>query len=227
VLIVFEDEDAGHEGGAVPAGAINVSHGGRRRATARASTLVKGGRWSAREANVFKHTKRWVILGAAAAAIVIAASVVIVAQAQGRGPRSHGFGPFGHARGAFGWALLQHALDDLDVSQSQREQLHGVLQGRRDEIRAVAQRFVAAGRSLTDLALADQVDEAAIRAQAAALGDAAADAALLRASIHAQTAQILTPEQQQALREHRTRFRARIDEGMKRLDGELNRRLEK
>jgi len=169
---------------------------------------------------VVKHTKRWMILAAAAAVAGGAlATGGVVAHAQG-------FGLRGPMRGGFGWAAFEHALDDLDVSEAQREQLRGVLRGRRNEIQALAQRAVTTGRTLADLSTADQIDEAAIRAQAAALGETAAEAALLRASIHAEAAQILTPEQQQKLREQRTRFRARVDERMKQLQGELKRRLD-
>ena len=66
----------------------------------------------------------------------------------------------------------------------------------RDELRAVGERVMAANHAQRDAVTAAQFDEQAVRAKAAELAAAEADAAVLRAKVHSEVFAVLTPEQQ-------------------------------
>ena len=131
-----------------------------------------------------------------------------------RGPGGPG-GPGGFGRGGFGGPLGM--LRQLDLTDDQRAQVRQVMDSHRDELRAVGERVMAAHRAQRDVVTSAQFDEQAVRAKAAELATAEADAAVLRAKVHSEVFAVLTPEQQakaaelEAQREARAQqFRERV-----------------
>jgi len=126
-----------------------------------------------------------------------------------RGPRMRG----AHRMGVAGIPLRQ-----LDLTEEQRQQVRSILQARRDDFQAVGQRLRAAARAQHEAIRRVPVDENEVRARANELAAAQADMAVLRARVHEQVYQVLTPEQQtklQSLRAEREKRRAERAERMK------------
>ncbi len=144
-------------------------------------------------------------LGGAVAAVAVTVLMMGVVEAQqpaGRGYMAGGQGikarPGGRGLMALGFGLRQ-----LDLTEQQRQQIKGILQGHREKAQALAAQGRAAGRALRQ-AIADGADEPTIRAKAADAAKVQADAAVLRAQVRNEIVAVLTPEQQakaKALRE--------------------------
>ena len=163
----------------------------------------------------------------AAALVAVAGTALVHAQAQGTpapqerqagpggGPGGPG-GPWGHGRmgrrgpggpmGAFG------LLRGLDLTEEQRAQVRQIMQGHRDEFRAVEQRLQAAHRAQQDAVEATPFDENAVRARAADVAAIQADAVVLRAKVHSDVFAVLTPEQQAKAAELKTQREQRMQE---------------
>jgi protein CpxP len=119
------------------------------------------------------------------------------AQAGPRGPR--GFrGPGGP--GDFG-------LRGIELTDAQRDQVRAIVDRHRDELGQVRDKLREAHRGLAEATRAESIDEATVRARAAAIGNLMADEAILRARIHGEILPILTAEQRQTLQERRTQRR--------------------
>ena len=158
--------------------------------------------------------------GAVALAGVMAAPVVAQQTApeesrdrgswQGReGGRRAGFhGP----RGMRGMAGLP--LRGLDLTDAQRQQVRSIVEARQGDFKAIGERLRVAQRAQHEAVTRVPVDENEVRARVNELAAVQADAAVLRARIHEQVYQVLTPEQQtkakelQAEREKRRTERA-------------------
>jgi protein CpxP len=106
-----------------------------------------------------------------------------------------GRGMMGRRGGLFG--ELRMGLRALNLTDEQRAQVRTVLQGHRDDVRALVQKGRAARRQLFDAASGSPVDENAVRAASTAVADAAADAAILRAKVRSEIFALLTPEQRE------------------------------
>ncbi len=127
------------------------------------------------------------------------------------GPRRGGGARFGGGSGFE--MLLGRAGEHLGVSKEQQEKLRTVLEGARDNQRTLRVATQEARKALADLAGAETVDEAAIRAQATKLANAEADLALAQAKIAAQVREVLTPEQLAQLKEMRDKRQHRGPRG--------------
>jgi Spy/CpxP family protein refolding chaperone len=148
--------------------------------------------------------------------VVIVAGLGIVAiSAQqgpppGRGPGGMG-GPGGRGPGMFGGpqergpmaGMMMRGLAQLNLTDDQKTQIKSAHESNKENTQAIAKRMIAAREALGDAATAEKIDEADIRAKAGALGAVEADAALLRATVHAQVFALLTPEQQAKARQLR------------------------
>ena len=160
-----------------------------------------------------KH--RGVVAAAVAAVLVTGIAVSVMAQPQG-GPGNtapgmrHG-GPGGPMGGRGGMGLP--GLRQLDLSDSQKEQIQTITQSHRDVMRQIAERTREAQRGMDATAEGTSVDEAGIRAQSTALAAALADGAILRANINAEIFGVLTAEQQQKLTELRAQREQRMKAG--------------
>ena len=178
-----------------------------------------------------------VMLGAMALTAGLAGAASAQPERQGPPPGGPG-GPFGPGgprgpvgmggpgrMGPLGGLLGLHPelpLPALNLTDAQREQVRTILQGHREEGRALMQRGHTALESLRKATEAT-VDEGAAAQQGQALGAVIAEASVLRARVRSEIMTILTPEQQaeaakiQADRDLRMKqFRTRSDEKVRR-----------
>ncbi|HXE80991.1 MAG TPA: Spy/CpxP family protein refolding chaperone [Vicinamibacterales bacterium] len=130
--------------------------------------------------------------GAAAGAVLVAAGLATGAlahsgdgQASERGPR----------------ARMERFARELDLTAEQRDQIRQVRQNHREDLEKVRDRLRTAHRAQREAMRARPVDEARIRAASQDVAAALADMAVLRARIHEQTLEVLTPEQQERAKE--------------------------
>jgi Spy/CpxP family protein refolding chaperone len=100
---------------------------------------------------------------------------------------------------------------ELDVTADQRAQIHEVLKSHRSEIVATVKLLYDARTDLRDVVMTDEADESEIRSAADALGNAIADAAVKRAKLRKEIAPLLTPEQQELVREFMAENDAAVD----------------
>jgi len=113
-------------------------------------------------------------------------------------------GPLGHGRHFSPQRIFARIADRLDLSDIQRDQVKDVLKSHKNEILASIQAVWSSRLALRKAIDADSMDEGAIRARAADLGKAEADAAVLRAQLRAELLPILNDEQKQKLAAFRT-----------------------
>lgn len=93
--------------------------------------------------------------------------------------------------------MLAHLTRHLNLTDAQSQQVKQVLDAHQTEIAAQMQAVKSARETLRQATLASPPDETAIRNAATALGQAAGNAAVLRAQVHAQIVPLLTSDQQQ------------------------------
>ena len=112
-------------------------------------------------------------------------------------PRMGGPGGFRGPGGPLAGLLAVHPelpLAALNLTDAQREQVRTILQGHREEGRALATRAHTALEALRK-ASEGTVDEGAIGQQGQTLGTVIGEAAVLRARVRSEVLAILTPEQ--------------------------------
>src|SRR5436190_5701860 len=152
-----------------------------------------------------------------AAALVVAVGLGAAAHVQntnggpgpfmGRGgpPPGGRFGGPGGPGGPLG--PLGPILQRLNLTESQKNQVKGIVDSHRDEMNAIADRARPAHDALDAAITADTLDEAMIRARSMDVAAIDADMVVLQARIRSEVFQILTPEQQaqakQSQAEHR------------------------
>jgi protein CpxP len=100
-------------------------------------------------------------------------------------------------------------LRQLDLTEEQRTQVRQVMDGHRDELRAVGERLAAAHKAQNDAVTAPQFDESAVRAKSADLAAVMGDAAVLHAKVHSEVFALLTPDQQAKAAELKAQRQAR------------------
>lgn len=178
------------------------------------------------------------IVAVVAVAVVMAAiGVVVSAQmgprrgmGAGQGPGGAGMmGPGPGMRGGLGggpFGMMGPELRALDLTDAQRQQMRAIFESHQDELKALGDRMMTARKALDDSITADTVDEAAIRARAADVGTVEADAAVLRAKMHAAVFAVLTPEQQQKAKELRGTMENRMKGGRERIRQHIEQRFE-
>ena len=128
--------------------------------------------------------------------VVAALSASLLAQGPdgpgGRGERGmRGHGPMGMGRGLEGLPLRS-----LDLTDAQREQVRGIMTARHADFKAIGERLRTAHEAQRQAVTRVPVDENEIRARVSEASAVEADFAILRARIHEQVYQVLTPEQQ-------------------------------
>ena len=139
-------------------------------------------------------------------AVVATAAVPLVAQGPppGGGPMGRGgFGPGMRGPGGPGGPGMLGIPPGIDLTEEQRTQVRGIMESHRDQMQQVGEKVRTAREGLQALIEADTLDEAAVRAKAAEVGAAEADAAIMQAKIRAEVYQILTPEQLQKVKDFR------------------------
>lgn len=121
------------------------------------------------------------------------------------GHEGRGFGPGrpgdpgGRMMGPLGGLLTLNPdlpLSGLNLTDAQREQVRTLIQGRRDEGRALMERARAAMEGMQKATAGTAIDEAAAIERGQALGTVVGEAAVLRARLRNDVLGILTPEQQ-------------------------------
>jgi protein CpxP len=122
--------------------------------------------------------------------------------------RGFGRGPGGPG-GPMGPLGLIHRLE---LSDAQREQVKSLMDSRRNEGKAVADRARSAHEALQAAVSADTFDEGAIRARGAEVAIADADMAVAQGRLYADVLQILTPEQRTQLKTLEAKMKERRGE---------------
>lgn len=122
--------------------------------------------------------------------VVAVLTVPMLAQ----GPEEHGRGMRG--RGAMRMGMQGLPLRGLDLTDAQREQVRGIMSARQADFKAIGDRLRAAHEAQRQAVTRVPVDENEIRARVSEASAVEADFAILRARIHEQVSQVLTPEQQ-------------------------------
>jgi protein CpxP len=122
------------------------------------------------------------------------------------GPGGPGFGPGpGGPLGDLGFALRQ-----LELTDTQREQVRGVMQSHESELRELGERLRTTREALDAAISADTVDESTIRAKSAEWAAVEADGAVLRARVRQEVFNMLTPEQQAKAKELKAQMQQRM-----------------
>jgi protein CpxP len=154
------------------------------------------------------------VAGAVSLGLVAVLSVPVLAQGpdgRGHGRRGDGLGRM--ARGVQGLPLRQ-----LELTDAQREQVRGIVSARSADFKAVADRLRSAREAQQAAVTRVPVDENEVRARVTDAAAIEAEMAVLRARVHEQVYQVLTPEQQQkakTLQADRQKRRAERQERMK------------
>jgi Spy/CpxP family protein refolding chaperone len=158
-----------------------------------------------------RRTFRNSMLATVALALVGGLALAHAAAAQ-PGP----FGPDGHGRrgpgmkgeGRQGGMMLR----GLDLTDAQRTQVRSVFEQHEAEIRALTEKVRTAHRAQHDAAAAVPFDEAQVRARAEEAAAAQTELAVLRARIHGEVFQLLTPEQRAKAQQLRADREKRMQE---------------
>jgi protein CpxP len=172
---------------------------------------------------------RWLGQALAPVVVLVALGTLVVADTAGAQPPG---GPGGRAgrmgryNGPSQGRQLMH-LRALDLSEAQREQIRSIHEQNRESTQAAGERLQVARRALQDAVTADPMNEGAIRVVASELGVAEGDAAVQRASVHAQVWQTLTPEQQLAARDAEAEMEQRRAQRQQRSGERRERRQER
>ena len=120
--------------------------------------------------------------------------------------RSHsGFGP----------RVFSRIARDLDLSADQKARIKTILKAHATEIETQMKASAAARQAVHDAVLSQPVDEAAIRAAAARLGQVHADGAVLFAKVRTEAEPILTDDQRAKIQKFRERGVRRSDAAVK------------
>lgn len=122
---------------------------------------------------------------------------VLSAPLMAQGPEGRG-GMRGHGgmRGPMGARTLGLLVRGLELTDAQREQVRGIVSARQADFKAIGDRLRAAHLAQRQAMTRVPVDENEIRARVSEASAAEADFAVLRARVHEQVYQVLTPEQQ-------------------------------
>ncbi len=156
-------------------------------------------------------TKHGVGIAAGLAVLVLVVGVAaVVTYAQQAGttspqPTQH----YASRRGPL--AALRHGLAQLGLSDDQKQQIKGILQGHKTDLQTFSDRRRQARRALVD-AIAGGETEAVIRQKSADLAQVQADFAVFAATLHKQVFAVLTPDQQAKAAALRAQARDRLDQ---------------
>ena len=139
-------------------------------------------------------------IAAVIAAVSMAIGLGTAVSAQPRGPAG---GEHRGMRGGF------HGLRQLGLSDEQRQEVRRIMELHKAERQSIGQCLREARRSQSEAVMAVPVDESAVRARSAELAKVETDAAVLRARMHAEIYNVLTPEQQEKAKALRAEREAR------------------
>lgn len=126
--------------------------------------------------------------------VAMLAAPVVAQGPDGHGRRGEGRRGPGAMRMGAGFQGLP--LRGLDLTDAQREQVRAIVSAREADFKALGERLRTAREAERAAVTRVPVDENEIRARVTELAAVQADFAILRARIHEQVQQVLTPEQQ-------------------------------
>lgn len=127
---------------------------------------------------------------AALAAIVSFAPITAQANSNCDGPHSYGHGKH-----------FSKMATELGLSDQQKQQIKEIMKKNRPQFEPLIKQKRTEQRALHALIQADKIDEAAIRAQSAKLGNIEADLAVQRAHSGQDFRKVLTPDQAKKFKE--------------------------
>jgi len=160
------------------------------------------------------YTTKRLALATVAAALVLAAGLAGVHAANAAQNENTNQPPppfMGRGMGPGGpMGLLPHLGRELQLSDTQRDQIKAIVATHRDEWKALGDRVRTAHEALGAAVTADTIDETLIRAKSADVAAVEADMAVARAHAHAEVMQILTADQKAKLNELRTQMKSRM-----------------
>jgi Spy/CpxP family protein refolding chaperone len=152
-------------------------------------------------------------IGATAIAVIVASAGYQNLSAQGPGFGGPGGGRGGGpGRGGPGGlaGIAGPMLERLDLTTDQRDRVRQIMESHRDEQRTLADRSRQAHEALND-AITSTFDESAIRARSADVATVDADMAVAQARVYGEMMQVLTPDQQQKLKQMQADMKARAE----------------
>lgn len=158
-----------------------------------------------------KNRRIRTMMAVTAGAALLATGLATTAFAQGPGRRG-GFGPgagFGGARGGF-------PLGQLELTETQRQQVRDVMQRHRDEMQQAAQRLRDARDAQRKAIETFPVNEGLIRSTSQTLANAQTDMALVQARVRSEIWTLLTPDQQARAKELQAQRESRMRQRMQR-----------
>lgn len=157
-------------------------------------------------------SKRWIAAGLMAVLALAAAPLTGAFDAAAQGPRVRRV-----ERPGWGGPMGLGEFRGLDLTDSQRQQLRAIADEHRAEFESIAERLRAAHQAVDEAVAAPVLDESLIRQRVSERAQVEADAAVLRARVHARAWQILTPEQQQKAQELKAQREQRREERRQRM----------
>lgn len=101
---------------------------------------------------------------------------------------------------------------ELDVTDQQRSEIREIVKAHRDDVRPKVVSVIEHRRALREAVMAEQPDEAAIRAQADALGEAIGDTAVVISRVTGEARTVLTEEQLRMIEDAMAENEASVDE---------------
>ena len=104
------------------------------------------------------------------------------------------------------------SLSQLGITNPQRKQIQDVVQRHRTDIQPLMQRARIARAGLRTAETTDPIDDNAIRAKAAEVAAIEGDTAVARAHLQAEVFQVLTPNQQEKVRERQAQRLGRLQQ---------------
>lgn len=126
-----------------------------------------------------------------------------------RGPDGpHGFGGPRFGRGFDGGG----PFSELNLSQEQRDQVRAIFNRHRPDFEAAGEKVQAARSAQHTSVEAVPFDESEIRARTADVANAETDMSVLRARVHNEVFQVLTPDQQDQLKEFKAERQKKMGE---------------
>ena len=155
--------------------------------------------------------KKRVVIAVGLVAALAGGTAIAIAQPQiGPGPR--GPRPGGPRPGFPGGGPFDLGLRGIELSDTQREQIRGIVESHKAEFDAAAAKLRDARRAFAEAVQAASIDESAIRSASTAVAGAMADEAILHAKVRTEVQAVLTPEQQEQVKQRRAEMEKRRGE---------------
>jgi Spy/CpxP family protein refolding chaperone len=158
-------------------------------------------------------TKRLIVAAGLIAALAGASGIAVADQPQ---PGVQGPGRPGPRGGPRGGPLMDFGLRGVQLTDTQRDQARSILESHKAEFADLAAKLRTAHAAFAQAVRSGPVDEAAIRERSTAVASAMADEAILRAKVRTEVEALLTPEQQEQLKQRRAEMEKRMSDGLKR-----------